>query len=204
MYKIIYALKNPAMPGLIKIGVTINIEQRMKNLYKTGVPVPFECLKAIEMAKGEAKKAERALLDFGEHFRINPKREFFEIEDEKILALMHLFKGKDVTHKVNKQNKKNLDKQSIDAGKKLAKEMRPPFNLIDMRIDKGDIIESLKHNKKAEVIDAKHVLFEGQKMTLMEATRQFIKVKFKIRPIAYWHYKGRSLIDIYNDTYIHP
>ena len=204
MSKVIYALKNPAMPGLIKIGVATNIEQRMRDLYKTGVPVPFECLKAIEMAKGEAQKAEKALLAFGEPLRINPKREFFEVEDEKILAIMDVLKGKDVTHKVNKQNKKNLDKQSIDAGKKLAKKMGPNFNLIEMGIDKGSVIESLEHNKKAEVIGKQQVLFEGQNMTLTEATHQFITVTYRIRPIAYWHYKGRSLIDIYNDTYIHP
>ena len=33
------------MPGLVKIGMTTqeDIDKRMKELYTTGVPVPFEC-----------------------------------------------------------------------------------------------------------------------------------------------------------------
>lgn len=33
------------MPGLVKIGMTTreDMDSRMKELYSTGVPVPFEC-----------------------------------------------------------------------------------------------------------------------------------------------------------------
>lgn len=32
------------MPGYYKVGYsTTSIEQRMKELYKTGVPIPFKC-----------------------------------------------------------------------------------------------------------------------------------------------------------------
>lgn len=42
---IVYVLTNPAMPGLVKIGMTTrsDIDARMKELYSTGVPVPFDC-----------------------------------------------------------------------------------------------------------------------------------------------------------------
>lgn len=42
---IVYVLKNPAMPGLVKIGITTRAEVhiRMTELYTTGVPLPFEC-----------------------------------------------------------------------------------------------------------------------------------------------------------------
>ena len=44
-YGIVYLLTNPVMPGLVKIGMTTqeDIDKRMKELYTTGVPVPFEC-----------------------------------------------------------------------------------------------------------------------------------------------------------------
>ena len=40
-YGIVYLLTNPYMPGLVKIGMTIqeDLEKRMKELYTTGVPV---------------------------------------------------------------------------------------------------------------------------------------------------------------------
>ncbi len=43
-YGIVYLLTNPVMPGLVKIGMTAqeDIDKRMKELYTTGVPVPFE------------------------------------------------------------------------------------------------------------------------------------------------------------------
>ena len=56
-YGIVYLLTNPVMPGLVKIGMTTqeDIDKRMKELYTTGVPVPFECqmlCKTHNRAKG--------------------------------------------------------------------------------------------------------------------------------------------------------
>ena len=40
---IVYAARNPAMPGLIKIGRTDQeADARLSQLYTTGVPVPFQ------------------------------------------------------------------------------------------------------------------------------------------------------------------
>tara|TARA_B100000780_G_scaffold162481_1_gene113595 strand:+ start:237 stop:377 length:141 start_codon:yes stop_codon:yes gene_type:complete len=40
----VYVLTNDSMPGLVKIGRTSgSIEKRMRDLYKTGVPIPFNC-----------------------------------------------------------------------------------------------------------------------------------------------------------------
>ena len=42
-YGIVYVLTNPVMPGIIKIGMTQrnDIEGRLRELYTTGVPVPY-------------------------------------------------------------------------------------------------------------------------------------------------------------------
>lgn len=41
---IVYVLSNEAMPGLVKIGRTSQEPaQRLRNLYTTGVPLPFKC-----------------------------------------------------------------------------------------------------------------------------------------------------------------
>ena len=41
----VYLLTNPVMSGLVKIGMTTqeDIDQRMKELYTTDIPVSFEC-----------------------------------------------------------------------------------------------------------------------------------------------------------------
>ena len=54
-YGIVYLLTNPVMPGLVKIGMTTqeDIDKRMKELYTTGVPVPFECKFACKVKKSD-------------------------------------------------------------------------------------------------------------------------------------------------------
>lgn len=54
-YGIVYLLTNPVMPGLVKICMTTqeDIDKRMKELYTTGVPVPFECQFACKVKKGD-------------------------------------------------------------------------------------------------------------------------------------------------------
>lgn len=74
--QIVYVLTNPAMSGLVKIGKTTqqDVKERMKQLYGTGVPVPFDCAFACQVK--DATEVEKALhFAFGNH-RINPNREF--------------------------------------------------------------------------------------------------------------------------------
>ena len=46
MTNIVYVLTNPAMPGIVKIGMTDDLQRRLSQLYNTSVPVQFECVSA--------------------------------------------------------------------------------------------------------------------------------------------------------------
>jgi hypothetical protein len=82
---IVYVLKNPAMPGMVKIGMTTNdINNRMNELNTTGVPLPFECLYACEV--DDYKLVEKSLHIAFHPYRVNPKREFFNIEGEQAIC----------------------------------------------------------------------------------------------------------------------
>ena len=82
--EIVYILTNPAMPNLVKIGFTENIEERLRQLSShAGVPIPFECFYACEVKNAEI--VENGLHDGFKDFRINPRREFFKIDPERIL-----------------------------------------------------------------------------------------------------------------------
>ena len=63
MPNIVYVLTNPAMPGLVKIGMTDkdDVQQRMNQLFSTGVPFPFECVIAREIDDHNAGDVENAL-----------------------------------------------------------------------------------------------------------------------------------------------
>jgi hypothetical protein len=50
MAQIVYISTNPVMPGVVKIGKTdqADVIGRAKELFTTGVPVPFDCVYACE------------------------------------------------------------------------------------------------------------------------------------------------------------
>ena len=100
MPNIIYALTNSAMPGLLKIGMTNqpDVQDRMRDLYTTGVPLPYECAVAWQVEGREAVDVERALHTAFDPWRINPSREFFKMEPEQVVVLVRvLLPGRDVT-----------------------------------------------------------------------------------------------------------
>ena len=99
MPNIVYVLTNPAMPGLVKIGMTDrdDVQHRIRDLYTTGVPLPFECVIAREIKDRAAVDIETALhTAFGPN-RVNASREFFQIDPEQAQALLRVMPGRDVT-----------------------------------------------------------------------------------------------------------
>ena len=99
------------MPGLVKIGKTTrdNPQVRMGELYSTGVPVPFECVKAVKV--NDEVAVETALhTAFGPN-RINSKREFFEIDAIQAAVLLEQLGTEDVTPQINAENEA-IDSQS--------------------------------------------------------------------------------------------
>lgn len=82
---VVYLLTNPVMPGLVKIGMTAqeDVDKRMKELYTTGVPVPFECAYACCVKKSDCAKIEKALHAAFAPQRVNANREFFRIQVEQ-------------------------------------------------------------------------------------------------------------------------
>ena len=97
MAGIIYVLTNAAMPGLIKLGRTDagSIEERMRTLDNTSVPLPFECFYAAEVS--DTHKVEKAIHEAFGDSRIRPSREFFRLSPDKPKAIIQLLEIKNVT-----------------------------------------------------------------------------------------------------------
>ena len=83
---IVYVLTNPAMPRLVKIDKTSRseVDARLGELYSTGVPLTFVCAFAGRVEDETA--VERAFHKAFGPYRLNPKREFFEIEPDQAKA----------------------------------------------------------------------------------------------------------------------
>ena len=111
---IIYVLTNPAMPDLIKIGKTTNLDQRLSSLYSTGVPLPFECIYAKEVE--DMDFVETKLHAAFDSKRLNNRREFFKILEEELIHFLHHVKHKNckIVSIHSNPNNKSLDYSYMD------------------------------------------------------------------------------------------
>ena len=74
-------LKNPSMPGIVKIGKTTrSVEQRCNELWQTGVPTPFEVVDQV--LSPDCDQLELWMHEQFHASRVNSSREFFSISEE--------------------------------------------------------------------------------------------------------------------------
>ena len=202
-YGIVYLLTDPVMPGLVKIGMTAqkDIEKRMRELYTTGVPVPFECQFACKVKKGDCVKIEKALHAAFAPQRVNANREFFRIQVEQAKAILELFHHTDVTEEVSDEIENDLTDDDKAATKK-ARLHRPPLNFFEMGMKKGDVLQWKDDpSVTLSVYTERTVIFEGKEMAISAVTRDLKGSKWYVAPGSYWLYNERLLSEIYDETY---
>ncbi len=199
---IVYILTNPAMPNLIKIGYTQqeDVKFRMAQLYSNpGVPLPFECVYAAKVSNAE--KVEKALhTAFGPN-RLNPRREFFEIEASQAIAIIKLLELEDVTPRVAEE-REQVDEIDREAGEAYARKKRPRFSFSEMGIAEGSELVSVINGEVVLVTGDRTVNFRGEETSLTYATRIILDGGYHVAPAAYWTYNGKKLREIYNETYL--
>jgi hypothetical protein len=197
---IVYVLTNPSIPNMIKIGMTTveDVKFRMAQLYTTGVPLPFECVYAAVVANHD--KVEKALHTAFGPDRINPKREFFEIEASQAIAIIKLMELEDVTPKVANE-KEEVDEVDREAGEAYAKKKRPRFSFAEMNIPVGSELINITNGEMAIVLSDRTVQFRNQETSLTMATRIILDNSYHVSPNPYWTYNGKLLRTIYNETY---
>jgi len=200
---IVYVLSNPAMPGLVKIGQTTNeITNRMNDLNTTGVPLPFECLFACEV--DDCKLVENSLHKAFYPNRINPRREFFEIDPDQAIVILRLFSKKEVTPAIVAEINKSITNAEKEASENYIKR-RPPLNFKEMGIPIGAKLVFSYDEETAEVFvssDRKIRASESdEEKSLTRITKEILKIDYDIQPTRYWSYEGKSLNAYYNETY---
>ena len=201
--EIVYVLTNPAMPGLAKIGITReqDITSRMNQLYTVGVPVPFECEFACVVS--DSAKVEKALhFAFGDS-RVNPKREFFRVDPAKVRAILELLMVKDVTPQVESEMSEGLDAIDRESRDDLKRTRRPTMNFREMNIPVGATLTYGEDPQvQVKVVGDRQVEYNGAPCSLLHATKEIKQLTHDIRPAPYWTYNGKSLAEIYEETYV--
>lgn len=192
MPDIVYILVNESMPDLVKIGLTNeSVESRMSQLSAhSGVPLPFECYFAAEVKC--AAKTEKILHQlFAEH-RINPKREFFKLDPEKVVLAISLGDFNEITP----------GQPTVDAEEKAAleraKARRPRLRLDAIGIKPGDMLNfSRDESVTAIVVENGRVQFDNQVMSLSASALLILqRMGYKTTAASgsdYWMFEGELL-----------
>lgn len=195
MSDIIYVLTNEAMPGLVKIGrTTDDVTSRIANLNSaTGVPLPFECYFAAEVE--DVCRLEKQLHQLFSEYRVNPKREFFRVEAEKVVLAIGIgpFRRLDIAEPV-------LDAEDRSALER-AKQRRPNLRLEALGIPVGAELTFTRDSQQiAKVLAGNRVEFEGETMSLSAAALVALHRLGYTTPTAqgaiYWSYQGELLDEI--------
>jgi hypothetical protein len=198
---IVYVLTNPAMPGLTKIGMTTQeeIASRLNQLYTTGVPLPFECAFACQVKN--CQEVEAALhLAFG-NARINPRREFFRIEPERVIAILKLLSIQNVTPQVEQGMTEGLDSIDRESLEDFKRSRRPSMNFTEMQIPVGAVLLYRDGSTQVTVADQRHVHYKDQVCSLTAATKEIMGLDYSVQPAPHWTYNGKTLKEIYEETY---
>jgi hypothetical protein len=182
------------MPDLVKIGRTTDLETRLRSLSThSGVPVPFECFYACEVR--DSVEVERALHEaFGDH-RINPKREFFRLNPERVQAILKVMAIKDETPTIEIVE----DQVELEALQR-EQSRRSNFRFSNVGIPVGATLNFVKDETiTAVVVDDRTIEFEGVNTSTSNAARILLHRMGGTLSAAqgplYWMYDGETLAE---------
>lgn len=202
MTEIVYVLTNEAMPGLVKIGSTIDdLTGRIRALFGTGVPLPFELFYACEVK--DCRFVERQIHDaFGDH-RISKSREFFRIAPERvkaaltIAALREIKLGDEIFENLPDTHGASEVKAEVESAKRRAK-----FQFSMIGIKPGTELQLEKDRAIiCKTVDEKNqVEYLGDETSLSDAAMQAIKsLGYEWGSVSgpwEWTYQGKRLDEI--------
>ena len=119
--------------------------------------------------------------------RARSSREFFEIDEQRVISAMMLASGKDVTEDVESSR-----------ALKTANERRRRFKFSMVGLKPGDEISYLKlDNTTATVASDTSIIFDGQEVSIYKATMALLKrqgiVWKSVQGQQYWEYDGETL-----------
>ena len=189
------------MPDTIKIGITDNLERRMRELDNTSTPLPFECYYAVEVQ--DAKVIEKKIHEGLDDKRIRQNREFFNTTPEQakaILEIAELMGGKNVTP-IEDVVENNQDKQALENARKRRGRI-DYFGILG--IPKGTILTFSKDpNISCEVSSDGKVIFRGKETSLSGSalliTNEMGYDWGQVQGAGYWCYQGKTLRDLISE-----
>jgi hypothetical protein len=193
MKNIVYVLTNPCIPDLVKIGMTNNLKNRLGSLYNSSIPVPFECYFACTVSDMEF--VEKQIHDGFDDFRVNPKREFFRINPERVVSVLNLVMIDDVTPKEDIVEDE-IDQRSLNNEKKT----KDRFNFEMTKVPIGSVLSFVKDPSITAIVVDKHKIeFNGEVTSLSKSALEIMKgmgYNWKtIKGTGFWTFESETLTE---------
>jgi hypothetical protein len=195
MPEIVYVLTNEAMEGLVKIGrTTTSVEQRIKELDNTSVPLPFQCFYAGEVR--DSAFVESHLHQAFSDKRVRGNREFFRVDPNQVKAAIQIANPADVTPRVDVV----VDASDLQALKKAAanEERRSRLRFTEMGVPVGAVLSFTKDPAySCTVVSDGKVAFESEVLSPSAAALRVIrKLGYQWAAVSgsdYWTYEDETL-----------
>jgi hypothetical protein len=193
MAGVIYLMTNVAMPGMVKIGKTDSVNSltaRLRDLYNTSVPLPFECHFAAEVDDADA--LERKLHNLFGEFRVNPRREFFRLDPERVVIAVSIGPYREIA--VTSEAGDAEEQKAVES----EKQRRARIDLSGLGIEPGAVLTfSRDESITATVQPNNKVDYRGSTCSLSAAALNALtSLGYQTKAASgseYWMYEGETL-----------
>ncbi len=188
-FGLIYGLTNPYFKGMVKIGLTHNLDVTKRiHVLNTAVPEPFSCAFAYKVPHDSLYKIEHLLHDNYADKRVG-NSEFFRVEPCKVDKLMSAL-GKFDAMKTTVQEAINTD---------VEKRKSPNMDFFKMGLHTEDTLVFVKDTSIiCSIVSNKRVIYNNIEYSLSELTRCLLGKERAVRPAPFWKTKdGTSLTTLY-------
>ena len=191
----IYILTNKSFKdNCIKIGYSVDVERRVKDLSGSGLPYDYEiyCTYEIPASQKADKSLHRLIQMLNPSLRITPNREFFDIAPE---VAYKMFKEMAVMH--GREDKLKLYKND-EIDKEESHKRGEPFSFTKCQIPIGStIVYIYDETITAKVVDDRKIEYQGEIMYMTTLAKKLTN-KSVIRGPECFKYNGILLPEYYN------
>lgn len=185
--EIIYILTNEAMPGFIKIGFTNNsLDERLRQLDRTGVPLPFEIYYACEVEN--ARNDERWLHLIFSDRRVRDSREFFKMDPERVIVALKRIQKIDITPGISV----GTEEEQREIEEKKSIRSRFDFRIYEIPVG-SEIYFSRDELVKAKVLPNNVIELDGQETSLSKSAKELLGYKKPVAGTLYWMFEEETL-----------
>ena len=205
---VIYILTNPAFPQYVKIGWAQDLEKRLKQLNRSEtIPYAFRAYAVYDVESELTDKDLHAIID-----SINPDlrtienfdgkkrvKEFYAMSAEDAYRLLEcIAKISGTTDRLKRMKPEGHEIEDENTAREVQDAARRgPFRFSMCGIGVGaEVVFVGNENKKAVVVDDRHVRFANETTSLSALAKQLLGCNHPVQGTMYFTYNGKILDDI--------